>query len=504
MSTLHLTKLQRWIVLAIVSSALFLIVVDMTVLYTVLPQLTHDLAASASEKLWIVNIYPLVMAGLLPGLGTLGDRLGHKRLFVIGLAVFGIASLIAAYAPVPYVLIAARTLLAIGAAMMMPATLSIIRTTFTDERERSLAVGIWASVSSVGAGMGPLVGGFLLEHFWWGSVFLINIPIAVLALIMAVFLIPNRKGNANKKWDLIGSIQIMIGLVGLVYAIKEISRREGSSTIALISAVIGIVAMIFFIRHQRKSSDPLIDFSLFRDSRFTTGVVTALLSSFALVGMELVVTQRLQLVLGYSPLEAGMYVVFTSIASFISGIFIGLVLHRVDKMKVQWICLFVSGLGMGAFLLFHNGNIILQIVSLMILGAGLGGAMTTASNSIMLNVPIEKAGMAASIEEVSFELGSALSITLLGSLSTFVYTASIVLPEGLSVPPVVQDSLDEALLAAENLPTAASSTLIELAQSAFDKSFVVVLATATIILLVAAFMIRSATLRTKVRDNTHS
>ncbi|GGH36281.1 MFS transporter [Paenibacillus segetis] len=501
MSTLQLSKLQRWIVLAIVSSALFLIVIDMTVLYTVLPQLTHDLAASASEKLWIVNIYPLVMAGLLPGLGTLGDRLGHKKLFVTGLAVFGIASLIAAYAPAPYVLITARTLLAIGAAMMMPATLSIIRTTFSDERERSLAVGIWASVSSVGAGMGPLVGGFLLEHFWWGSVFLINIPIAILALILGIFLIPNRKGNENKKWDLFGSVQIMIGLIGLVYAIKEISRREGSYIIALISAVIGIVAMIFFIRRQRKHPDPLIDFSLFRDSRFTTGVVTALLSSFALVGMELVVTQRLQLVLGYSPLEAGVYVVFTSIASFISGILIGLVLHRVDKMKVQWVCLFVSGLGMGAFLLFHNGNITLQIASLMILGAGLGGAMTTASNSIMLHVPIEKAGMAASIEEVSFELGSALSITLLGSLSSFVYTASIVIPEGLAVPPVVQDSLDEALLAAENMPVAAGSTLAQIAQSAFDKSFAVVLATATIILLVAAFMIRSATHRRKVWGN---
>ncbi|MNO41262.1 Methyl viologen resistance protein SmvA [compost metagenome] len=491
----QLSKLQRWIVLAIVSSALFMIVIDMTVLYSVLPRLTHDLAASASEKLWIVNIYPLVMAGLLLGLGTLGDRLGHKKLFVMGLTVFGMASLIAAYAPTPHVLIAARTLLAIGAAMMMPATLSIIRTTFSDERERSMAVGIWASVSSVGAGMGPLIGGLLLEHFWWGSVFLINIPIVILALILAVILIPNIKGNVNKKWDLIGSVQIMIGLMGLVYAVKEISRREGSYVIALISAVMGVVAMILFMRHQRKSQHPLIDFALFRDSHFTTGVVTALLSCFALIGMELIVTQRLQLVLGYSPLEAGLYVIFTSIASFISGILIGLMLHRVDKVNVQWICLLVSGLGMGALLVFHNGNIWLQIVSLMILGLGLGGAMTAASNSIMLNVPIEKAGMAASIEEVSFELGSALSITLLGSLSSFIYTTSLVLPDGLAVPPTVRDSLDEALLAAENMSTAAGSTLVEAAQSAFDKSFVVVLGTATIILFAAALIIRAVSKR---------
>lgn len=170
-------------------------------------------------------------------------------------------------------------------------------------------------------------------------------------------------------------------------------------------------------------------------------------------------------------------------------------------MKVQWICLFVSGLGMGAFLLFYNNNIILQIIALMILGAGLGGLMTAASNSIMFNAPIEKAGMAASIEEVSFELGSALSIALLGSLSTFVYTASINLPEGLSVSPIVRDSLDEALLVAGNLSETDGTILIELAKSAFDKSFVVVLATATIILFVAAFMIRAATLRAKVQDN---
>ena len=174
--TLH----NRWLVLAIVSSALFLIVIDMTVLYTALPRLTHDLAASASEKLWIINAYPLVVAGLLPGVGSLGDRLGHKRMFTAGLVVFGLASLAAAYAPSAEVLIAARVLLAVGAAMMMPATLSIIRLTFEDENERSFAIGIWAAVASGGAAFGPVVGGILLEYFWWGSVFLINVPVVLI------------------------------------------------------------------------------------------------------------------------------------------------------------------------------------------------------------------------------------------------------------------------------------------------------------------------------------
>ncbi|BBI33554.1 MFS transporter [Cohnella abietis] len=504
MSTLHhLSKFQRWLVLAIVSSALFLIVIDMTVLYTALPTLTYDLAATASEKLWIVNIYPLVIAGLLPGLGTLGDRVGHKRLFVIGLAIFGIASLVAAYAPIPLVLIAARALLAVGGAMMMPATLSIIRTTFVDERERSLAFGIWASVSSGGAGIGPLIGGLLLEHYWWGSVFLINIPIVIIALILAIFLIPNRKMNGSKPWDLIGSVQIMTGLVGIVYAIKEISRRQGSYEVGLISAVIGIIALILFVRRQRKSATPLIDFALFRDPRFTTGVVTALLSCFALIGMELIVTQRLQLVLGYSPLEAGLFIIFAPIASFISGILIGLLSHRANKMKVQWICLLVAGSGMGMLLLVHNGNMLPQVTALMIMGAGLGGAMTAASHSIMINAPVEKAGMAASIEEVSFELGGALGVALLGSLSSFVYTASFVLPEGLAVSPVVRDSLDEALRIARDLPAATGSTLVEIAKTAFNKSFSVVLAAAAMILVIASCIIAVIAQLTKARGNTN-
>src|SRR5690606_23367082 len=175
---------NRWLVLAIVSSALFLIVIDLTVLYTALPRLTHDLRASASQKLWIINAYPLVVAGLLPGLGTLGDRLGHKQLFLGGLLVFGMASVVAAFAPGADVLIGSRILLAVGAAMMMPATLSIIRLTFDDEKERAFAIGIWAAVASGGAAFGPVVGGVLLAFFWWGSVFLINVPVVLVAVVV--------------------------------------------------------------------------------------------------------------------------------------------------------------------------------------------------------------------------------------------------------------------------------------------------------------------------------
>ncbi|WP_266035957.1 MFS transporter, partial [Brucella intermedia] len=266
---------NRWLVLAIVSSALFLIVVDMTVLYTALPRLTHDLAASASEKLWIMNIYPLVVAGLLPGLGTLGDKLGHKRMFMNGLAVFGLASLCAAYSPNPEILIAARAFLACGAAMMMPATLSIIRLTFTDEKERSLAIGIWAAIASGGAAIGPVAGGILLEYFWWGSVFLINVPVVLVALGLSAFHLENSPLGSQRKWDLVGSIQIMVGLIALTYAVKELAKRDASMTIFAAALVIGLAATTIFVRRQFASAEPLIDFSLFRTRLFSLGVFAA-------------------------------------------------------------------------------------------------------------------------------------------------------------------------------------------------------------------------------------
>src|SRR5262249_32818615 len=264
---------SRWLILIVLSSALFLIVIDMTVLYTALPSLARDLGTSASEKLWIINAYALVVAGLLPGLGTLGDRVGHKRMFI--------ASLFAAYSPSPMILIGARALLAVGAAMMMPATLSIIRLTFNDDRERALAIGIWSAVASGGAAVGPLVGGVLLEYFWWGSVFLINVPVVVVALAAASVFIPRRKGSHAMGWDPVGSLQILVGLVGLAYAIEELAKEAPSFLSAAAAAVIGGLALAIFVRRQRRSAAPMFDLTLFENREFALGVVVALVSSFS-------------------------------------------------------------------------------------------------------------------------------------------------------------------------------------------------------------------------------
>ncbi|WKL01665.1 MFS transporter [Paenibacillus amylolyticus] len=271
------------------------------------------------EKLWILNGYSLVMAGLLPAMGTLRDRLGHKKIFTLGLLVFSAASLAAAFSPVPAVLVMSRILLAVGASMMMPATLSIIRVTFTNERELALAIGIWGSIASGGAGLGPIVGGLLLQHFWWGSVFLINLPIAILAFVFALKMIPKHHGDASKKWDFTSSIQIMIAMVGIIYSIKEFTRREGSLTLAIIAAVIGLLSLIIFIRRQNNSPNPLLDLSLFKIPRFSTGFITALVGLFAQMGVQYMVTQRLQLVEGMSPLQAGLFTVSIPVAALIAG-----------------------------------------------------------------------------------------------------------------------------------------------------------------------------------------
>ncbi|RLP27601.1 MFS transporter [Mesorhizobium sp. YM1C-6-2] len=491
---------NRWLVLAVVSSALFLIVIDMTVLYTALPTLTLELAATATEKLWIVNAYPLVVAGLLPGLGTLGDRLGHKLMFMTGLAVFGTASLCAAFAPSPAALIAARVLLAAGAAMMMPATLSLIRLTFTDEKERSLAIGIWAAVASGGAALGPVVGGLLLEYYWWGSVFLINVPVVVVALAASALLLANRPGDADRPWDLIGSVQIMFGLVGLIYAIKEVSKRDPSWGVAALALAIGLLGIAIFVRRQRRSTHPLIDFSLFTNPRFSAGVATALVASGALIGVELVFSQRLQLVLGYSPLEAGLLILPIPIAAFVAGPLTGIALSRMLPTRILWGALLLTGLALAMFLLVHQQATFVWLTPLAVMGFGVGAAMTAASSTIMLSAPAERAGMAASIEEVSFELGGALGVALLGSLMSALYTYAMIVPEGMSVAPQARDSLDEALILANGLAADQSASLAALARAAFDQAFFGVIVAAIVLLLLVAAAIGLKTATASERD----
>lgn len=462
---------ERWWILAVVSCALLLIVIDMTVLYTALPRLTHDLHATASEKLWIINAYGLVVSGLLLGAGALGDRIGHKRLFCRGLLVFGAASLLAAFSPTADVLIGARAALAIGAAMMMPSTLSIIRLVFEDDGERALAIGIWAAVASGGAAFGPIVGGILLEYFWWGSVFLINVPIVMVAFVLARRLIPDLPGNPKRRWDWRGSLLVMVGLIGLAHGIKSMAQPDPNWLGVVAALLLGAACLTWFVRIQQRQEDPMLDLSLFRMPLFNCAVIAALVAAAVLIGMELMLTQRLQLVLEQSPLQAAMYLLPLPLASFVSGPLAGRVLPKVGGLKLLIWAQLICAIGLGGYLWSHDMAIWLQQVWLGVLGVGIGATMTAASHSIMLGAPPEQAGIAASVEEVSYELGGAIGVTLFGTVSSAIYSLMLHVPEGLPDPERVRDSLDEARLVAESLPAGVAESLLTQAKLAFDQGY---------------------------------
>ncbi|BAM87590.1 major facilitator superfamily permease [Bradyrhizobium oligotrophicum S58] len=478
-----MSKRNRWLILLTVSSALALIVIDMTVLYTALPSLTHELAATASQKLWIVMSYGLVVAGLLPGFGALGDRFGHKRTFVAGLLVFGAASVVAAYSPSAGVLIGGRVLLAIGAALMMPATLSIIRVTFSDEHERSLAIGIWGAVASSGAAVGPLVGGVLLEYFWWGSVFLINVPLVAVSLVAALLLIPAPGDRPDRDWDLIGSVQAMAGLIGFAYVVEEFGSPQPPYGIMAAAAIGTAVILIVFVRRQLRLENALIDFTLFRNRDFTFSVMTAIVASLTIAGAELAMSQRLQLVLGYSPLQAALYILPAPLAAFIGGPLASLTLRHIGVANAMSGALLVAGLGAAAYLFCYDASLPVQLTCIAVNGLGLGAAMAAASNAIMNQAPAGREGMAASIEEVSFELGGTVGISIFGSILSGVFTSFMVLPNGSTVPPAVRDSIDEALMIAERLPTDVAAGVVSLAHHAFDQAFATVIFVASAVLL---------------------
>lgn len=489
MSSLHTSSSHtlRWLILAIVSVDLFLIVIDMTVLYTALPHLTLALQATASEKLWIVNAYPLAVAGLLPGMGTLSDRYGPKRLFVGGMAIFGIASLLAAYAANPEWLMGARVLLAVGAAMMMPATLAIIRHTFQDARERAIAIGIWAAVASGGAAFGPVVGGALLEHYWWGSVFLINVPTVLIVLPLAMWFIDDHRSGSSRTFDLIGSGQILVGLVGSVYAVKELSQRTPSYALALSGGLIGAVFLLFFVKRQLRITDPLIDLRLFRNRKFSTAVIVALAAAIAFAGIELIYSQWLQLVRQMSPLQAGLFILPAPLASFVAGPIAGLLIPRLGENRGMWLSMLIAGLGAFALVGTHQMAPAWQLVSLTIMGFGLGMALTAASSSILSNAPADQVGMAASVEEMSFELGAVLGVAIMGSLATAVYGATLILPDNSTLPAVVYDSLDEALAVAATSAPAVAAMLSERARASFDYALLAVMAATGGLLLITAW-----------------
>ncbi|MEJ0098409.1 MAG: MFS transporter [Pseudomonadota bacterium] len=472
------TGARRWLVLAIVASGLLLICIDMTVLYVALPRLTRELHATNSERLWILNAYTIVVAGLLPGFGTLGDRYGHRRLLSCGLITFAAASLSAAYAPTASMLIVARAGLGVGAALMMPATLAIIRATFVDLRERALALGLWAGVASAGMATGPLIAGLLLTRFDWGAVFLINVPVVAIALVGTLYFVPRRAAPGGPPWDIAGSAQLLLALTALIYAIKEPARVHWSAWKLSGALLLAAATFIIHLRGQRRRTQPLLDLTLFRIPDFGGAFAAACLGTAGAVGLELVMSQHLQLVEQRAPLAAALVLLPLSIAGLAAAPVAGRLLHRWPAAKVACTGFTLAALCATTLALLPTALLHFELLRLLLLagiGVGIATTVTFAATTIMNAAPPERSGMAASIEEVGFELGGALGVAVFGSIMTIVYAITLQPPAVFHAPAFIHDSLDETLRIAATLPAAEGAILRAAGAQSFTTALQAVL-----------------------------
>ena len=521
---------HRWLLLMMVGLGLLLVTVDITILLTALPVLTHELHASAAEGLWIVNAYPLFSTGLLLGAGTLGDRIGHRRMYLVGLAIFGLASLMAAYAGSVAVLVLARVLQAVGASAMLPATLALIRVGFSDERERALAISVWACLSLVGAILGPLLGGWLLGHFHWGALFLVNVPIIAVAWLGTWFVAPEQRNPNADPWDLPSSVLALLALSSLVLTIKTATHPPVDLGLLGTALVTGLVAGLAFVRRQRRLTHPLLDFSLFRNPAFAAGVLGAVSVTFTTGGVLLGVSQRFQWVAGYTPLQSGLLASVLFIGTLPSSILGGLWLHHIGLRRLIAGGLAVGALGMlvaAQALPWHPSGLPAAheglgwlVTGLLLAGLGLGATISVASTAIVESAPPHRAGMASSVEEVAYEFGALLSIALLGSLLTGLYTVFVQLPPGVDAaaarsisaaldivaasggalpdhlahlgqhlsPTLPEPGLTGSLPAGGATARQQAASLLAAAQTAFDRSYTVVMHLGAVILTCGAWI----------------
>lgn len=491
---------NRWIVLSAVMLAYLLIIVDMTILHVATPSLTLALGASGNEVLWVIDIYALTMAGLLLPMGTLADRLGYRKIILIGLIIFGVASLGAALSTSAAMLIGFRALLGVGASMIMPSVLAIIRTVFEDEAERAQALGIWSVVGMAGAAIGPLAGGLLLEHFWWGSVFLINLPILAVVLPMTWFLVPKDAGRQSGEWQIGQAALLVVSIILSVYGIKA-GVKDGWTVVSAGAVVCGLGSLFMFGQKQLRTPSPLLDVTLFQKPVISVGILMAFIASGALIGFELVLSQELQYVMGLSPLSAGMFMMPLVIAAAVGGPLGGAIVQRAG---LRWTAS-LSMLGAAASLaglayvdLATQG--IATAALLAGLGLGLGIGLLASSIAIMGSAPAEKAGAAGALEGMGYELGAGMGVTFFGLLVNSIYSSAFVLSA--TVESDVAGSIGEAMTAAQQIGGQQGEMLKEAAREAFTHAHgTVLLVTAGMIGALAVVV--NAALRNSSGPPTH-
>ncbi|MFC4014220.1 MFS transporter [Nonomuraea purpurea] len=470
---------KRWTALVVLSASLLLVTMDMTILNVALPQISADLRPSAVELLWMIDVYSLVVAGLLVTVGALGDRWGRKRMLLCGFAVFGLASAVIVWADSSIDVIAVRALLGIGGAMIMPSTLSMIRNIFTDPRERATALGVWAAMAAVGSALGPIVGGLLLESFSWHTAFLVNVPVMVIAIAAGLFLLPESRNPTPGRWDALGTALSIVGMVALVFAIKHLAT-EGLDAWTAGSAALAAGTLTWFVRRCLRCPDPLLEIRLFGNGAFTAGTLAAFTTSIALAGMMLLMVQWAQLVQGYSPLQTGLAMLPMAVGAGVLSPAAPAIAARIGARPVLAGGLVIAALGFVVLWLAPT-TFPWVATSLTLIGAGMG-TLAIASAAIMSGTPAEKAGSSAAIEETSYEIGGTFGVAVLGSLAAVLYRAE--LPA--NATEAVRESLGGALALARE---SGATDLVAQATLAFTESLQATSLYGAILMLVAALAV---------------
>jgi DHA2 family multidrug resistance protein-like MFS transporter len=454
----------RWLALSVLVLAVLLVAVDATVLGLATPYISEDLNPSGAQLLWIGDVYSFVIAGLLVSMGSLGDRIGRKRILLGGATAFGAISVLNAYATTPELMILARALLGVAGATLMPATLALIRNLFHDPRERSLAVGIWGATASAGTAVGPITGGFLLEHFWWGSVFLINLPVMAVLVLVGTRTLPESRNPNPGPWDLLSVLLSLVGMIGVVYAVKE-AATHGFARPTLAAGVLGAGALYGFVRRQLTMPAPLLDMRLFRRRGFGGAVLADLLTVLGMSGLVFFLSQYLQLVQGRRPFEAGLAELPAAAGAVAAGLVAGRAARRFSVRATVSGGLAAVGLALAALtsLGASTGYPVLG-AALLVVGVGAGLSFTVTADVILSSVPKDQAGAASAVSETAYELGAALGIALLGSIVTGVYRG-FTGPAG--TPPRAHESLGAAVEASADMPPHRAEALLDAARDSF-------------------------------------
>jgi len=478
---------RQWAALVVLMLPVLLVSVDNTVLSFALPEISTALRPSAAAQLWIVDVYSLVLAGLLVAMGSLGDRFGRRRLLLIGASGFALVSLAAAFAPTAEALITARAVLGFFGAMIMPATLSLLRSTFTDRDQRRLAIAIWASGFAAGSALGPVVGGVLLEHFAWGSVFLIAVPVLLPLLVGAPLLLVESRDPAPGPFDPVSVLLSLTAMAPVVAAVKQLATH-GPGLDVLLLAVLGVASGWLFVRRQLRRERPLLDVRLFTSPVFAGSVVVNLLAVVALVGFLFFTTQHLQLVVGLRPLQAALTLLPGLGAMIVAGLVVVPIVRHVSPRTIVATGLVAAAVGYALVWLSGAGAPVgVFVLAFALVGAGVGAAETISNDQIIAAVPADRAGAASAVSETAYEVGAVLGTAVLGSMLTAIYRGSLVVPADVpaEVGDAARETLGGAVAAADALDGSVATRLLDAATHAFDAGLVTTAAVGAGVMLLA-------------------